>query len=81
MVWATVGSIAAQMLAAGVEPGDQHHCRRAGTVTMHVKSGAVHRNEFVDEAVGRATVVDEAVVVVGSWWCRVVRRLRQSWCG
>ena len=74
-----------RVLAA--EPGDQHHCRRAGTVTMHVKSGAVHRNEFVDQGGGScdgcrrdrgggrvrggvrrgATVVDDPMVVVGSW--------------
>ena len=53
-------------VAAGAETGDQHHCRRAGTVTMHVKSGAVHRNEFVDEGGGSCDVVDGTVVVVGS---------------
>ena len=31
------------------EPGDQHHGVRTGTVTVHVESGTVHGDEFVNE--------------------------------
>ena len=38
--------------AVGLEPGDQHHRRRSGSVTVHVKSGAVNWNKFVDKSGG-----------------------------
>src|SRR5213076_1247953 len=37
-------------VAAAAESGDEHHRRRAGTVTVNVKSSTVHRHEFVDDA-------------------------------